>query len=237
MTASANFPVVSPYDATLGGTTDAVVAVLSSDLTTLLYSTYLGGAGAEYLADLVADAADHIYAGGWTTSADFPLLKYFDSTIVGFEGFVTRLDPASDTLVYSTLLGGSGSDQVTALAVSSADAVLIAGLTSSTDLPVPAAWDPSFNGGSSDAFFMKMDGVDTTCCIGIRGNLDDNGGDLPNVSDLSFLVEFLFNAGRSPLCRAEGNVNGSAGDEINVSDVSYMVNYLFKAGPSPAPCP
>lgn len=72
------------------------------------------------------------------------------------------------------------------------------------------------------------------CCIGIRGNVDGDAGDKVNVSDLTYLVSYLFKGGPEPPCFEEGDVNGHG--TINVSDLTYLVSYLFKGGPAPPPC-
>jgi hypothetical protein len=48
------------------------VAVLSADLSTVLYATYLGGSGEDSFRDVVADAAGNFCFAGATRSPDFP---------------------------------------------------------------------------------------------------------------------------------------------------------------------
>ncbi len=81
------------------------------------------------------------------------------------------------------------------------------------------------------------------CCNGdgIRGNVDGvvgPGGHI-DVSDLTFLVAYLFTGGVEPTCIEEGNIDGieGPGGPIDVSDLTYIVAYLFTSGPSPAVCP
>lgn len=79
-------------------------------------------------------------------------------------------------------------------------------------------------------------GCFATCCVPpIRGNADNDGSDAVNVSDLTFLVNYLFKGGLEPPCYEEGDADAST--TINVSDLTYLVNYLFKGGPDPMPCP
>lgn len=77
------------------------------------------------------------------------------------------------------------------------------------------------------------------CCTGIRGNIDNDPGDNVDVSDLLYLVDFMFLVppGPAPECSDEGDVNGAGG--IDISDVLYMVDYMFAtpAGPAPVSCP
>ncbi|MDH4156728.1 MAG: thrombospondin type 3 repeat-containing protein [candidate division Zixibacteria bacterium] len=96
-----------------------------------------------------------------------------------------------------------------------------------------------FNPDQSDA---NGDGVgDACCCFGNRGNANGDHDDKINVSDVSYLIAYLFGTptGPVPPCPAEGNVNGDPDGKVNVSDVSYLTSYLFGDGsvPPPPPCP
>lgn len=73
------------------------------------------------------------------------------------------------------------------------------------------------------------------CCIGIRGNVDGDAGDASNISDMTYLVAFLFSGGAAPVCFEEGDV--TADGSINIQDMTYLVAYLFTGGIAPAPCP
>jgi len=79
-----------------------------------------------------------------------------------------------------------------------------------------------------------------SCCMNNRGNANGDEADAVNISDLTYLVEYLFGIpnGPAPPCTEEGNVNGDAGESVNISDVTYLVEYLFAIpnGPAPPPC-
>jgi len=66
----------------------------------------------------------------------------------------------------------------------------------------------------------------------ICGDADGNG-EGPLVTDLVFLVDYIFKGGPPPPVLAAGDANGLDGDLINVADLSYLVDYLFKGGPPP----
>lgn len=79
-----------------------------------------------------------------------------------------------------------------------------------------------------------------TCCQ-VRGNADGISGPAGpvDVTDLSYLIDFLFRGGPPTLCEEEGNVNGVVGPAgpIDISDLSFLVDYLFREGPEPPECP
>src|SRR3990172_6189152 len=68
-------------------------------------------------------------------------------------------------------------------------------------------------------------------CTSIAG--DANGsGTTPNLTDLVYLVNYVFKGGPAPSPLCQGDANGSK-DTPNLSDVVYLVNYVFKGGPAP----
>ncbi|MDK9699012.1 MAG: T9SS type A sorting domain-containing protein, partial [bacterium] len=100
-TSSSNFPCSSnSIDTTFsGGTYDGFVSQFDSTLSTLLYSTYLGGASIDVACDIVYTGNDSIIAYGFTESSNFPTTTAaFDSTYNGgSDCFVTKLSLRADT--------------------------------------------------------------------------------------------------------------------------------------------
>ena len=96
-----------------------------------------------------------------------------------------------------------------------------------------------YNPGQEDADSNGVgDACDSGCCAPpIRGNVNGDQRDAVNISDLTFLVSYLFRGGVAPPCAEEGNVNGDAEEAINVADLTYLVSYLFKGGSAPPACP
>jgi len=71
-------------------------------------------------------------------------------------------------------------------------------------------------------------------CCEHRGDLTLSGG--VNVSDLTYLIAYLFQGGPGPGCFDAGDVNGDLSGP-NISDLTYLVAYLFQGGTPPPPCP
>ncbi|MEA3296409.1 MAG: hypothetical protein U9R56_00920, partial [candidate division Zixibacteria bacterium] len=70
-----------------------------------------------------------------------------------------------------------------------------------------------------------------------RGNVDGDPTDDISITDLVYLVNFMFNEGPPPPCPEEANIDGSPDEQINIADLIHLVNYMFNNGPSPANCP
>lgn len=74
------------------------------------------------------------------------------------------------------------------------------------------------------------------CCAGTSGNINQDAGNTVDLSDLIYLVNYLFLGGPAPSCMESANTNGDAGGDVDLSDLIYLVNYLFLGGPAPAAC-
>ena len=78
------------------------------------------------------------------------------TSVTSVNAFVTKIDSAGSSFVYSTLFGGSAADEFTDLAVASSGEVYVVGTTMSIDLPVLNAMQPSFGGATFDMFAVKL---------------------------------------------------------------------------------
>lgn len=108
---------------------------------------------------LAVDAAGNAYIGGGTPSPNFPVTPGAFSTVLtgSGDGFVTKLNAAGSALIFSTFIGGSGSEGIGGLVLDADANIYIAGGTSSADFPMtPTAYDSTFNGAVSDAFVAKL---------------------------------------------------------------------------------
>jgi hypothetical protein len=204
VTSSVDFPTLQPFQAANPGQA-AFVSKLNAAGAAPVFSTYLGGASE--VAGVAVDATGNVYVAGTTSSANFPVQNAFQPTYKGtgagsVNGFVTKLDPSGEALVYSTYLGGSVQDFVHGLALDNAGSVYVAGQTSSPDFPIANAVQPTLKGrlnafitklnadGSSLAFSTFLGGsaadgalavaLDTTSGIYLGG--ETNSVDFPTVN-------------------------------------------------------
>jgi hypothetical protein len=127
----------------------------------VLYTTYLGGSGAENLQGMTVDANGVMYLTGSTQSGDFPTTStaYTSAITGGTHVFVAALDPfqsGASGLTYSTVLGGSGTDdEGTAITVFYGK-IYVAGFTNSTDFPNVNAQQAAYD-FDYDAFAAEID--------------------------------------------------------------------------------
>ncbi len=167
-TMSKNFPVKNAFQPTFGGTNsknevfvetgDAFLAKLDPGLTTLSFSTYLGGSGDDAALALAVDAAGNSYITGFTASPNFPVSPGAFSTtyhgptsLIGTrpslfgDAFAAKFDPSGQR-IFSTYLGGNDDDIGNGIAVDGAGNIYIGGLTNSADFPVASAIISKFAG-------------------------------------------------------------------------------------------
>lgn len=127
----------------------------------LSFSSYLGGTEDDSAKGIAVDAAGDLYITGPTQSLDFPVTAgaFQQSCAINVacgNAFITKVNPATGTILYSTYLGGHGANQGNAIAVDSLGNAYITGETYALDFPVtPGAFQQN-RPGSSEAFVTKL---------------------------------------------------------------------------------
>lgn len=159
MATSSDFPVtVGAYQTAYGGSGDAFITKFSLDGGSLVFSTYLGGSGADSGNAIALDATGHVWTAGSTDSADFPTTPaVIPSSLTGtLDWFISMLSADASSLLVSYYLGGTGSQDAKGIAVDAQGASYVVGETSSNNFPVTlGAFQTSFGGGSSDGAATK----------------------------------------------------------------------------------
>ncbi len=181
---STDFPTTHPYQSENNGDLNAFVTKLDPTGTVMLYSTYLGGDAADEGYAIAVDAQGDAYVTGDTTSDDFPTVSPIKATnppicigpheepIPCADAFVTKLNAAGNTPLYSTYLGGTGDDRGYGIALDNAGEAFITGVTDSADFPAVNAVQPATSGTActdarghdvacTDAFVAKLDASGT----------------------------------------------------------------------------
>jgi hypothetical protein len=165
-TAGVNFPTtVGAFQTTSGGgQSDAFVAKIDSSqagVAALVYSTYLGGTGADIAYGIAVDSTGNAYVTGHTGSTNFPTLGPVQAAYGGggYDAFATRLNPTGTALDYSTFLGGNSYDEGDAIAVDTSGNAYVTGWTGSTNFPTTSgAFQTKKSGkaGENDAFVIRL---------------------------------------------------------------------------------
>lgn len=155
-TTSTDFPLLSAYQSTLGGGTDAV-AVKLSPTGSLVYSTFLGGPNFDSANAVAVDPFGNAYVTG-EAAAGFPTTAgvYQTSSPGGSNAFVTEFGN-NNALLWSTFVGGTSYDIANGIAVDNFGNSYIAGRTYSTSFPnaPPGGAQPATR-GDSEAFVAKL---------------------------------------------------------------------------------
>jgi uncharacterized protein (TIGR03437 family) len=161
---SLDFPTKNPYQRAHGdpGSASAFVTKFSPDGSSLVYSTYLGGNGADHGYAIAVDSSGNAYVTGLTTSPNFPITAGAYQTVCAPQpgnpalsncnssdsnAFVTKLNSTGTGLVYSTFLGGSANwAYATAIAVDGAGRAYVAGNETDICSTTPQSCFPTTSG-------------------------------------------------------------------------------------------
>jgi len=183
-TSSGTFPTTtgSYQETSNSGDTEAFITRLNPTMSSIIYSTYLGGSGADTINKIVLDVDNNIYTVGTTSSGDFPTSAVaFNKTFRGqSDVFVTKLN-FDGTLRFSTLYGGSGVEYGLSIAINANNEPIITGGTYSTNLQTTAvSLDDTYNGGG-DGFVARFDANAATLVsssyLGVGGSTPQSPSD------------------------------------------------------------
>ena len=164
-TVSTDFPATpGAYDSTHnGGWWDEFIVKLDASGSSLVYATYLGENGYDYGKGIAVDASGDLYITGATYSTNFPTTTgAYDTTYNGNgDIFVVKLNPDGSALLYSTLVGGSNTEDSEGIALDASGNAYVTGYTNSTNFPTTSgAFDVTPNGGN-DVYVLKVNSTGT----------------------------------------------------------------------------
>jgi hypothetical protein len=249
-TTSSDFPTQNPYQLDQG-IDDAFVTTFSKTGNSLVYSTYLGGGGADMGRAVAVDASGSAYVTGYTQSPDFPAKNAYQAVQGSGDVFVTKLGapPVTDTLWFfgfcpidlvvtdplndSIGLGfntiGLGSSYDTLADINSPN---LSGPDGQRDdivtIPHPVAGD----------YRVRMirepgsaDNEKFTLSIRIDGNQLMTPDDYHEATVASLGVTIPSTYVWTAAATLPGDVN--ADGVFTSSDIIFLVNYVFKGGQPP----
>jgi len=188
-TNSTDFPTTSGvFQSTPGGGgQDGVVVKLDPDLTSLLWSSYLGGSNADAVYGIVLDNSNNVYVTGGTASGDFPTTSGTLQTSYqggSSDGFITEISSNGSSILKSTFYGSDAYDQSYLIEKGPTGKIYVYGQTSKTGnaFITNATW--ATPGGGQ--FVSKLE-PDLSSVIWSTAFGTGNGG--PDISPDAFLVD------------------------------------------------
>lgn len=187
---SADFPVLNAVQATNGGMQDGVVFQLTPDLSSLRFSTYIGGSNNDACYSVKIDSSYNIVFSGGTNSNNLPAsIGAYQTTYQGgkADGFVGKLTPDGSSLTALSYLGTSNYDQAFFVEIDRNDNVFLLGQSRGGTFPVVNA---GYSNPNSGQFIAKMTPDLTTLS---NSTVFGNGNTSLNISPAAFLVDFCGN--------------------------------------------
>jgi hypothetical protein len=223
-TTSVNFPSISGVFQTVkpsvSGLDSIFVTKLNPTGTGLVYSTFLGGSANEIAYGIAVDAGGNAYVTGSAQSTNFPTTAGAYQTTKPSPAyqdtvFVTKLNAAGTGLVYSTFLGGSGSETGYSIALDPGGNAFVTGNTSSTDFPTTAGAFQTAGGGGIDAFITKLNSTGTSLVYSTYlGGTGEDGACaiVADSSDNAYVTGYTYSANFPVSGGAYQSVNGGGED-------------------------
>jgi len=161
-TGSADFPIVNGFQMSFGGGFAAAFFVKLNPSGIIVYSTYLGGSGGDESGNAIAvDGSGNAYVVGRTNSTDFPVKNAAQPVYGGGpkDAFVAKINTnavGATSLVYSTFLGGFGSDSGNAIAIDAVGNAYAVGTAECCFPTTRDAFQPLIGNTYLHVFFVKL---------------------------------------------------------------------------------
>lgn len=196
-TSSSDFPVTTgAYQSTPGGSQDGVVFSLNPTLTTLRWSTYLGGSAGDMAFGVKVSGDGTVVVGGGTQSADLAMSSgaYQSAIAGGSDAFMFRFDAMGTTALASTFWGTTGNESAFFMDIDLADNVYIYGQTNGA---VPIAPTGTYGQANGTAFIAKFDPQLTTALVTSAIGVGGFGSALVPVAFLVDLCNNIYICGYS----------------------------------------
>ena len=141
----------NPYQTTYLNDLYGYVMKLDPSGQNLIYSTYFS----TWFFDVAVDGNENVYGLGKATEADITLKNSLQD-FMGNDASITKFAPSGNSLVYSTVVGGTSAEWPLSITVDSSGNAFVAGFTYSTDFPTKNAYQSTFGGGGTDGFLLKI---------------------------------------------------------------------------------
>ena len=184
-TYSLDFPTVNPFQAVQGGGIDGVVFKMNPLLTTLIWSSYIGGTGEDGAYAIAVDDSSVSYVTGGTSSGNFPTtLGSANANYLGgsTDGFIAKINKTGTAILSASYIGTPLYDQCFFVQLDKKKRVYLVGQTLGA-FPVSGG---VYSNPNSGQFIVKLDNNLTTY---MYSTVFGNGNGIPNISPSAFLVD------------------------------------------------
>jgi len=137
---------------------EGFVTKINASGTSLIYSTYLGGAFEDEATGIAVNNNGEAYVTGYTGSHDFSVVSgaYQNFNQGCTDVFICKINNIGSNLIYSTLLGGSGCDYGKDIAIDNNGNAFITGSTDSQNFDITSLAFQNSNNGGIDIFVTKI---------------------------------------------------------------------------------
>jgi gliding motility-associated-like protein len=189
-TRSLNFPTQNAFQPNLAGGQDGVIFRMNPGLTSLQFSSYLGGTQNDACYSVKVDTLNNILTCGGTSSSNFP------GTVGGLwanyqggktDGFVIRLNPSGTSITAGSYLGRTQYDQTFFVEVDRDNNVFVLGQSEGGIFPT---WNAPYTNSNSSQFVIKMS---NNLATNMASATIGNGSSQINISPAAFLVDVCGN--------------------------------------------
>ena len=215
-TYSENFPTVNAFQSSHGGLQDACLFQLSSNLSQMNWSTYLGGSNDDSGFSLAEDGAGNIFVCGGTNSIDFPQAgNGYGQVFNGgnSDGWIAKFNPTGTGLLASTYFGSNVFDQLYFIETDNADEVFVYGQTraANSTFVMNATFSQPNSGMLVTKFPNDLSGIVWSTVFG-------TGDGKPSLSPTAFLVDVC---GKIYLSGWGGSVN-----QYSTTEAGFTIGLL-----------
>lgn len=223
-TSTTGFPTVNAYQSAIGGGYDTFLAKLDPDAgaSGLIYCTYLGGPGEEWIFDIATDSLQHPIITGRSDSSGWPSINAIDGSYnSGGRDIVIAHFFDGDSILFSSYLGGSHYDAAYGVAVGKDQSIYIAAKSNGDSLFTGTilGYDKIIN-GDTDAVLIKIAPGANGCQ---PGDVNDDG--TVDRNDVIFLTAYFYSGGPAPTDISSAQIN-NCDASVNVLDLNALLAYV-----------
>ena len=232
-TYSSGYPTAgTPYNDDPNGYADIYISKFTSDLSSLLASTFVGSSNDDYAYSIVLDGSDNVFITGFTFANNYPTAgSPYDNTYNGsYDAIISKFTSDLSTLTASTYLGGNSDEWGHSIIFDTSGNLLITGFTYSDNFPTAGTpYDDSQNGGA-DVFVTKINSDLSTLSAStfIGGSLSEEGHSIAIDNDGNIFVSGHTKSSDYPMAGSPYNDSHNGGvKDINVSKLSSDLSTLL----------